>query len=334
MKLTIDNLDGRGAWDYSAYVEDGQKPRLVRRLNKPAELRYNLVASVPDFVVPANGARVMLGRLNGQDLFTGYIVAAPKYEYMGWGLQGPVYRYTVVARSDEVLLDRKTIRRRFPFVARSAGDALRQLAEDLMPGRFDTSRIQAVDTLPSYACDPQKSWTEHAAEIALRARACYRVLDGQLIFEAVGATSYSLSETDSNFCPEGLMLVATDALVNDVTVVGLIEPQAHVKDYFVGDGYSLKFYLSQVPFMSTNRTMLDEEYLAMDATRWSVVDPGGAIRVMAGKLVVGGGTGTDGQTCLTFADKIEMGGTLFLQHGDVALMRHRLAFWAGCTQAW
>ena len=96
MKLTIDNLDGRGAWDYSAYVEDGQKPRLVRRLNKPAELRFSLVASVPDFVVPANGARVMLGRLNGQDLFTGYIVAAPKYEYLGWGLQGPVYRYTVV----------------------------------------------------------------------------------------------------------------------------------------------------------------------------------------------------------------------------------------------
>jgi hypothetical protein len=318
MKLTIDNLDGRGAWDYSAYVEDGQTPRLVRRLNKPAELRFSLVASVPDFVVPANGARVMLGRLNGQDLFTGYIVAAPKYEYLGWGLQGPVYRYTVVARSDEVLLDRKTIRRRFPFVARSAGDALRQLAEDLMPGRFDTSRIQAVDNLPSYACDPQQSWTEHAAEIALRGRGCYRALDGRLIFEAVGATSYSLSETDSNFCPEGLTLVATDALVNDVTVVGLIEPQAHVKDYFVGDGYSLKFYLSQVPFMSTNRTMLDEEYLALDTTRWSVTDPGGAIRVTAGKLVVGGGTGRDGQTCLTFADKIEMGGTMFLQHGDVA----------------
>lgn len=318
MKLTIDNLDGRGAWDYSAYIEGGQKPHLVRRLNKPAELRFSLVASAPDFVVPANGARVMLGRLNGQDLFTGYIVAAPKYEYLGWGLQGPVYRYNVVARSDEVLLDRKTIRRRFPFVARSAGDALRQLAEDLMPGVFDTSRIQAVDTLPSYSCDPQKSWTEHAAEIALRARGSYRSLDGQLIFEPAGATSYSLHETDSNFCPEGLMLAATDALVNDVTVVGLIEPQAHVKDYFVGDGYALKFYLSQVPFMSTNRTMLDEEYLGLDPTRWSVMDPHGVIVVTAGKLVVAGGTGVNGETRLTFADKIELGGTMFLQHGDVA----------------
>ena len=317
MKLTIDNLDGRGAWDYSAYVEDGKKLRLLRRLNRPTEVRFSLVASAPDFVVPANGARVMLGQLNGQDVFTGYIVAVPKYEYLGWGLQGPVYRYNVVARSDEVWLDRKTIRRRFPFVARSAGDALRQLAEDLMPGVFDTSRIQAVDMLPSYPCDPQKSWSEHAAEIALRARGSYRAMNGQLIFEAAGATSYSLSETDGYFSPEGLTLVATDALANDVTVVGLMEPQAHVKDYFVGDGYLLKFYLSQFPFMSSNRTMLDEEYPALDPTHWSVTDPRSAIMVTAGKLVVAGGTGADAQTLLTFADRIELGGTIFLQHGDV-----------------
>ena len=37
-------------------------------------------------------------------------------------------------------------------------------------------------------------------------------------------------------------------LVNDVTVIGLDEPQAYVRDYFVGDGLSLRFYLSQTPF--------------------------------------------------------------------------------------
>ncbi len=318
MKLTIDNLDGRGPWDYSAYLESGQKPKVVRQLNKPAELRLNLVASGADFVVPVSGARVMLGWRNGQDVFTGYIVNSPKFEYLGWGGQGPVYRYSVVARSDEVLLDRKTIRRRFPFVARSAGDALRQLAADLMPGAFDTRWIQDLDTLPFYSCDPQKRWSEHAAEIALRAGGSYRALNGALSFDALGAKSYALSESDSNFCPEGLMLAESDGLINDVTVVGMVEPQAHVKDYFVGDDATMKFYLSQVPFMGSNRTMLDEEYAALDPTRWLENDPSGVISVSGGKLRVAGGTSLDGETRLSFTDKIELGGTVFLQHGDIA----------------
>ncbi len=315
MKLTIDNLDDRGPREYTAYLV--QKPRVVRSLNKPATLRLELVSSGPDFVVPVNGAHVMLGRLNGQDEFNGFVSAPPTFEYLGWGGYGPVYRYIVLAEAYEKSLDHKTIRRRFPFVARSAGNALRQLVEDLLPGSFDTSRVQDLDVLPSYSCDPQKTWSEHAAEIALRARGSYRVTNGQVIFEAIGTNRYSLSEADKNFSPEGLTLTAQDALINDITVVGMIEPQAHVKDYFVGDGYSMKFYLSQVPFMSSNRTMLDEEYARLDPTRWIENDPAGAIAVTAGKLLVTGGTNTDGETRLTFTDKIELGGTLFLQHGDV-----------------
>ena len=60
--------------------------------------------------------------------------AAPEYEYLGWSRQGPVYRYNLIATGDEDALDQKIVRRRFPFVARSAGDALRQLTENLMPG--------------------------------------------------------------------------------------------------------------------------------------------------------------------------------------------------------
>ncbi len=120
---------------------------MVRRLNKPAELKFSLVADDPDFVVPANGARVMLGRTNGQDVFTGYLTQAPVFEYLGWGQRGPVYRYNLVARSDESALDRKRLPNRSPFVDRGGGNALRQLTEDLLPGVFDTSAVQDVDTL-------------------------------------------------------------------------------------------------------------------------------------------------------------------------------------------
>jgi hypothetical protein len=317
MKLTIDNLDGRGPSDYTTYIDNARKPQLVRRLNKPSELQVSLVASAPDFVVPTNGARVMLGRSNGQDVFTGYVIATPKYEYLGWGDHGPIFRYNVTARSDEVLLDHKTIRRRHPFVNRSAGNALRQLVEDLAPGTFDTTQIQDLDTMPLYSCDPQKRWSEHAWEIAMRARGNYRALNGGLTFESIGSRVYALNESAPDFSPEGLRLEATDGLVNDVTVVGRIEPQAHVKDYFVGDGYSLKFYLSQPPFMGANRTMLDEEYASLDPVRWSLNDPQHVVSVNGGKLTVAGGTGIDGETRISFAEKIELCGTVLLQHGDV-----------------
>jgi hypothetical protein len=158
MKLKIDNLDGLGARDYTSAIDSSQMPRIMRRLNRPAELRFSLVADSPDFVVPVSGARVTLGKTNGQDVFTGYLTKPPEYEYLGWGERGPVYRYSFVALSDEISLDRKRLSDRSPFVDRGAGDALRQLAEELLPGAFDTTAVEEVDRLPWYAPSPQKKW--------------------------------------------------------------------------------------------------------------------------------------------------------------------------------
>ena len=97
--------------------------------------------------------------------------------------------------------------------------------------------------------------------------------------------------------------------MNDVTVVGLTEPQDYVKDYFVGDGVSLKFYLSQNPFSRPGRTLVDEEYAgtALDPTRWNAADPANALTVSNGKSQVAGGTGRDGQSTVLFSEKIELG---------------------------
>jgi len=267
-----------------------------------------------------DGARVTLGKANGSDVFTGYVTGTPQYEYLGWGEQGPVYRYNVVAQSDEVLLDQKALPNRSPFVARSAGDALRQLAQDLLPGFFDTSGVQDVDTLAVYAVNPQKNFSFHAAEIALTARASFRAMNGSLILAPVGAAAYSLAETDANFSPEGLWLNSPNLLVNNLTVIGKNEPQAYVRDYFVGDGLSLKFYLSQKPFAQAKPALIDEEYLGpnLDPTTWTVNDPSGAVSVAAQTLQIAGGTGIDGQTTVSFIEQIELGGALELQHGDVS----------------
>ncbi|HTA22212.1 MAG TPA: hypothetical protein VK763_01665 [Terriglobales bacterium] len=260
MKLQIDNNDGLGLVDYTAAIDGSTPPQVIRKLNQPTELRMSLVSDGPDFVVSGTGARIIIGLSDGQDIFTGYLTEPPVFEYLGWGEQGPVYRYNLIAQSDEALLDEKRLPERCPFVERSAGNALRQLTQDLLPGVFNTSQVQELDMLAWWASDPQKTWAQEAAEIAIQARASYYLLNGAMVFSPIGTNVYALNESDSNFSPDGLKLQPVNALVNDVTVIGQIEPQPYVKDYFVGDGLTYRFYLSQTPFIKKNATLFDEEY--------------------------------------------------------------------------
>ena len=319
MKLTIDNLQGQGATDYTASLDGMVAPRVERKINQPARLQCSLVGSPAGFVIPSAGARVILAKASGSPVFTGYLIQAPQFEYLGWGEQGAMYRYQLIAESDEVLLDQKALPNRTPFVDRTAGAALRQLAQDLLPGWFDTSGVQDVDTLAFYQVNPQKNFSFHAAEIALAARASYRAMNGTLLLAPVGAASYALSESDATFSAMNLQLVCPRQLLNDVTVIGLEEPQAYVRDYFVGDGLSLRFYLSQKPFAQSKPALIDEEYMGpvLDPTTWVVNDPASAVSVVAQTLQVNGGTGQDGQTTVEFIEKVELGGALELQHGDV-----------------
>jgi hypothetical protein len=321
MRLTIDNLLGQGPLDFTAALDGTVAPRVERKINQPSTLRCSLLGTAAGFVVPAMGARLILAKTNGSFVFTGYLTQAPQLEYLGWGEQGAVYRYDLIGESDEALLDQKALPNRAPFVERSAGAALKQLAQDLLPGVFDASAVQNVDVLAEYAVNPQKKFSYHAGEIALAARASYRAMNEALVLAAVGAATYAINESDANFSPSGLKLASPKALVNDVMVIGLDEPQAYVRDYFVGDGLTREFYLSQTPFQQSKAALIDEEYVGagLDATTWVVNDPSAAISVVAQTLQVAGGTGEDGQTSVAFIEQIEMGGALELQHGDVSI---------------
>lgn len=317
MKITIDNLQGAGAVDYRSWLDLSVAPRVERKLNEPSRLSCTLRESSVGFVVPAAGARVLLTKDNGDLIFTGYLREAPQCEYLGWGQKGPVYRYALAAVSDEILLDQKALGSRARFVARSAGSALKQLVEDVLPGRFDTSAVADLDVLPVYEVNPQKKFSEHAAAIALQARARYRAVNGAVEFSPVGTTIHALDESDPKFSAGGLKVSCPTSTLNDVTVIGLNEPQAYVRDYFVGDGLSQRFYLSQAPFQQSRRALIDEKYVALDAATWEVSDPASAISVGAQALQVSGGTGRDGESTVSFVERIELGGALEMQHGDV-----------------
>jgi len=323
MKLLIDNLDGLGAQDYTAFVDSSKTPSLVRKLNSPAKLKFGLIAGTRSLVVPVIGGRVTLTLNNGNDLFTGYIIQTPTYQYLGWADRGLTYRYEIDALSDVMLMDQKATPPHPPFVDRSAGSALEQLTAEALPGWFDTSGIEAGDPIPYYSINPAKEWAASAAEIALSARCAYRDDNSKLFFTPLGANTYELAENAATFSPGDLQLQSVNRLVNDLTILGPLEPNAHVKDYFCGDGYTTYFYMSQKPFTRSsqvalyNRTILDEIYTELDPTHWTVIDPLGVITVSNGQLQVAGGTGTDGQTRLNFIEQIELGGATMLEHGDV-----------------
>ncbi len=321
MRFLIDNLDGLGPRDYTALVDSVESPSLIRTLNSPASLKFGLVGDL--LPVPVVGGRVTLMLSNGNNLFTGYITETPTYQYLGRAEQGATYSYQIAALSDVMLMDQKAPPPHPPFVDRSAGDAFEQLTAEALPGWFEVSGVEAGDAIPYYSVNPAKKWTVAAGEIALSSRCSYRDDNGKLFFTPLASSIYALDESDASFSPNDLQLQSVNRLVNDLTILGALEPGAHVKDYFTGDGTTAYFYLSQKPFTRGsqvaiyNQTILNENYARLDPTHWDVIDPLGVITVSNGQLQVGGGTGIDGQTLLTFIEQVELGGATVLAHGDV-----------------
>ena len=125
MKLTIDNLDGAGARDYTALVEAGKlAPSIHRRLNKPGAMMASIVPGTSGLPVPVNAARIVLSRADASVVFTGRITAVNP-EYAGRGERGVICRYQLLVESDEAALDQKALPVRSAFVDRTAGDILR-----------------------------------------------------------------------------------------------------------------------------------------------------------------------------------------------------------------
>jgi len=314
MKLLIDNHDGLGLQDYSAHLDTASLPQLKRRLNQPSEMLAWLVSGDATFQTPVSGARVIVQRDDGYKLFTGYLTCSSQQQYLGTTQVGVVWRYLLAALDDSWLLDHNAPPARTPFVYRTAGDALRTITNDVLPGVLDTSGVQDLGFVNQYVASSQRLWSEHAQELATRERACYRVHDGKLVLQPVGQQGFSIDERDAKFSPQGLALAQPDRLVNDATVVGGLEPTTYVRDYFIGDDTTLGFYLSRSPFQRTTVTVFEEEYAGpgLSSTLWYVTDPNGRVSVSGGQLHINGGAATVG-----LVEETELAGGLRIQHGQV-----------------
>jgi hypothetical protein len=331
--LRIDNGDFRGRADYTRYLAAPERsPAVLRdRMNQPSLLDFTLVPADARFVVPRRSAFVVLEGLADAlppggprapgPLFTGYVTNEPAIEFLGIVNGRAVHGYRCQATSEEYLLNVKRIGLLPPFLNQTAGEILRVLTARLQPGRFDTSGIADGVRIAQFAVDPDRSWSEIARELAERSGFYYRVLDGKIEFAPVDAAPAGvvIDARDRRFRPEALEISPLgNPIQNDVTVLGGAEPQAHVVEYFGGDGFASRFPLVAPVFGAESARLLADDFTGagIDSTRWEESDPGGHITPFDGRLNVTGGLGLLGETTLRARQAIELGGELELLHGE------------------
>ena len=111
MRLTIDNLDGLGAVDYSVALDraDGRAAmlKIERVLNRPSLAHGVLCLEGTGLARPVRRGRVVVSSDAGAVLFTGYLATEPVAIYAGMASAGAVYRLAFSALSDEWLLDKQ-----------------------------------------------------------------------------------------------------------------------------------------------------------------------------------------------------------------------------------
>ena len=88
MKLTIDNLGGAGAVDYSAALCMTGPLKIARTLNAPSICSSMLDVSDTSLAVPVRRGRVVVTAASGTVLFTGYVATEP--EAVFWTLFFPI----------------------------------------------------------------------------------------------------------------------------------------------------------------------------------------------------------------------------------------------------
>ena len=325
MKITIDNLDGAGAIDYSSALSADGPLQIERVLNAPSRCSGMLDVSDAALAVPVRRARVVVTADSDVVLFTGYMATEPEQVYAGTGTIGPVYRMAFSAISDEWLLDKQAIPLSGAALGQSGGQVLTTLTNRVDSGLLTTTGVTVGRPVGVFQPVQTESWSLNAGSAAAATYAAYRVLAGAVTMQPAGAVTHALNDGDGTLQISALKTTAVKELANDVTVSGEIEPTAYITETFAGDGTTSVFLLTDAPFKpkatANSSLLLTDSFneATFDTRIWNVSDPGSHLGLGAGGLQMSGGNGLDGQTALTAIDAVEMGGTLVIEAGGLVL---------------
>jgi hypothetical protein len=326
--ISIDNLDGQGAVDYTACVASDGPITLQRKLNSPSRCTTELMPAISGLKTPVRRGRVVVTDDKGDALFTGYLATEPVNVYVGQTSTGPAYRLRVTAVSDEWLLDRQGSGATGSgglSLGLDGGSLVARLAARVQAGQAAGIPVSTgatpINMTSVVQVEGSKPWSANAASASSAAYAGYRAIGGQVLVQPAGTVTHSFTDADGTLSIAELQTTDVRELANDVTLSGAEEPTTYVSEVFVGDGTTTEFELSSAAFRGTQRTLLNDSFTeaAFDTTQWAVSDPGGHLTLTSAGLTLNGGNGQDGQTTLAALDAVEMGGSVVVQLGGVAL---------------
>lgn len=328
MKLLIDN--GSGYVDYTQYVVPGSL-QVQDAINVPTLTTFVLVNTDASFVVPSRSSYFRLvSEKDGKVLASGFVTNESMRTFQGLSgraAAGPrstgfqMYQYTVKCTSDEWLLNVNTIPFLPAFINRTQGEILSQLADLMAPGFFDVTAVASGDVIPYYQYSSEKTWSDVAKTFADSVRYRYKVIDRAITYQPFGddllGVTYDETGPERSFDPRNFQAdVLTVPPVNDATVLGSTEPKTNWDSFFVGDGFTGNFPLNHAAFEGGTSVVLQEDWTGSSFSQtWKVFDPGLNFS-LDGALNVIGGLGL-GQSYIECLNGVELGGALFLQHGEI-----------------
>jgi hypothetical protein len=323
MKLTIDNLDGLGALDYTGTLTAQEALEVRRQLNEPSLCSFALLCAGAAQRVPVRNARVIVTSDNGTILFTGYLPCEPTMEYAGTANGNAVYIARLVAISDELLLNQQGVLQSHGTHGQTVQAVLESLTNRVAAGSVVFADGNATVRIGSFRPAAGKSWAENAGVLASTGRAAYRIVNGTLSMQPIASTVHRLDEADGSLQVQALKAASVKMLADDVTVCGEEEPAAYVTEIFEGDGITSSFELTETPYFpsSGKKTMIEDYFQAagVDRQLWAESDPNAQLSITAAGLTLAGGTGVDGQTNLSSIDQMELGGSLVAETSGVQL---------------
>ena len=324
MILTIDNLDGLGAVDYSAAIDRSRALTITRTLNAPTIVKGLLCLEGSTLAAPVRQGRITITADSGTTLFTGYLATEPVAIYAGVASEGPVYRLDFSAVSDEWLLDKQAHGAEAGVaLASPASNVLGALANRVAPGQLNTAGLSGGRSVGVFSPKTAAAWSEHAGVVANSTYTAYRALNGALNLTPAGSVVHTFSDGDGSLSVAALQTAAVRELANDVTVTGDVESTVYWTELFNGDGTTAIFPMTGQPDApgGGHAILLDDNFSAASFNRqtWQLNDPGSHLAVGGAGLILSGGNGFDGQTTVTAFDPLELGGTIVFELAGVAL---------------
>lgn len=322
MQVLIDNQDGLGAVDYTAYVQFGKTAKVVRQPNKPSVCMFSVLVGGRGYTVPVKDARVTVVAGNGVQVFTGYLPTAPELEVLGTSDMGALYKAVVSAYSLDALLDLTATSTQALYLGQTAQQGWSSLSSAtsvLLP----LNVAEGVPAAGRIAVAPGARWSDAAAVLASSTRSAYRATGSAVEVIPVGSVTHAVANTDPGLTFDPVALTDQRLLAGDFTICGREEPTAYVTEVFSGDGVTANFTLSQKHFepVAAQKTSIEDLFqgVQLNPQLWVLSDPSGHVALDSNGLSCTGGTGREAEATVRSVQQIELAGNTTLEAGGVQI---------------